>query len=155
MRGRLRARLRGRARLGGARLGRARLGAGLGAGLRRARLGRARPVRVVRLVGAEGAVRLLDGADGLGDVVVGARTGEVLGDVVLVGAVLLLLDGVGVVALGALEVLAGDVGGRDEEGKGLTDGVRGRAIDGTLLLHDLALILLALHAANKLVNKGL
>lgn len=54
-----------------------------------------------------------------------------------------------------LEVLSRDQGGEEEAVEGLTDGAVSAAVDGTLLLHDLHLVLLAVHAADKFIHESL
>lgn len=52
------------------------------------------------------------------------------------------------------EVLGGDQGSEEEAVEGLADGVRTGAVDRALLLHDVHLVFLAVHTANKLVYVG-
>lgn len=54
-----------------------------------------------------------------------------------------------------LEVLGSDQGGEEEAVEGFTDGMGAASVDRALLFHNLHLVLLAVHTADKLVNEGL
>lgn len=54
-----------------------------------------------------------------------------------------------------LELLTSDVRGADKESESRADRARSAAIGGALRLHDLADVLVALQAADKLIDKGL